>query len=44
MGSEPADVSQMCRDLLSTAVSEMGGQEPPAGGTPDAAQGQTPGV
>ena len=29
MGSEPADVSQMCRDLLSTAVSEMGGQERP---------------
>ena len=29
MGIEPAEVSQMCRDLLSTAVSEMGGQERP---------------
>ena len=29
MGIEPAEVSQMCRDLLSTAVSEVGGQERP---------------
>ena len=29
MGIEPAEISQMCRDLLSTAVSEMGGQERP---------------
>ena len=29
MATEPAEVSQMCRNLLSTAVSEMGGQERP---------------